>query len=112
MSKGEKKTFTIDEYGAYGEYLEDLIETAPTESVPLKNIEIGDRIWLAGDDGEKYPVTIIDINSKEVTFDMNHPLAGKSLTFEVEILSVEEPEGDWEPPKKHGPEEYMQQLGF
>ena len=112
MSEGEKKTFTVDEYGAYGEYLDELVEKVPTETVPLKNIEIGNRIWLAGEGGEKVPVTILDINSKEVTFDMNHPLAGKSLTFEVEILSVEEPEGDWEPPKKHNPEEYMEQLGL
>lgn len=112
MSEGEKKTFTVGQYDAYGEYLDDLVEVVPTENVPLKNIEIGNRIWLSGDDGEKFPVTVLDINSKEVTFDMNHPLAGKDLTFEVEILSVEEPEEGWEPPKKHNPLEYGEQLGF
>lgn len=112
MSEGEKKTFTVGMYDAYGEYLDDLLESVPVEQVPLKNIEIGMRVMLTGDDGEKYPVTIQNITSEEVTFDMNHPLAGKDLTFEVEILSVEEPEEGWEPPKKHGPEEYMEQLGI
>ena len=110
MEAGEKKTFTVGMYDAYGEYLDDFIEIVPVENVPLKNIEIGNRIWLAGNDGQKVPVKVLDINSKEITFDMNHPLAGEDLTFEVEILSVEEhPEG-WEPPKKHDPLEYVNQL--
>lgn len=112
MKEGEKKTFVVNQYDAYGEYLDDLVEVVPVENVPLKNIEIGNRIWLTGDDGEKFPVTILDINSKEVTFDMNHPLAGKDLTFEVEILSVDEAEEGWEPPKQHGADEYMKQLGY
>ena len=110
MSEGEKKTFTLDEYSAYGEYLEDLTSTVPVESVPLKGLEVGMRIWLAGDDGEKFPAKVLDITGKDVVFDMNHPLAGKSLTFEVEILSVEEPPEGWEPPKKHDPMEYVNQL--
>jgi peptidylprolyl isomerase len=92
--------------------LDDYVEVVPVENVPLKNIEIGNRIWLAGDDGEKYPVTILDITAKEVTFDMNHPLAGKDLTFEVEILDVDEPEGEWEQPVQHSPLEYIEQLGM
>ena len=111
-AEGEKKTFTVGMYDAYGEYLEEFVEVVPVENVPLKNIEIGNRIWLTGDNGEKFPVKILDINSKEVTFDMNHPLAGEDLTFEVEILSVDEPEGEWEPPKQHDPEEYVRQLGM
>ena len=112
MEAGEKKTFTIGMYDAYGEYLDDYIETVPVESVPLKNIEIGDRIWMTGEDGGKFPVKILNITGDEVTFDMNHPLAGEDLTYEVEILSVEEPLEGWEPPKKHDPSEYMAQLGY
>lgn len=112
LSAGDKATFVVGQYDAYGEYLDEFVEVVPTENVPLKNIEIGNRIWLTGDDGEKFPVTVLDINSKEVTFDMNHPLAGHDLTFEVEILSVEDPEEGWEPPKKINPNEFAEQLGF
>ena len=112
MSEGEKKTFTLSEYDAYGEYLEDLVESVPVESVPLKNIEVGNRIFITADDGTRAPVTILDITGTEVIFDMNHPLAGKSLTFEVEILSVEEPEGDWQPPEKHDANAYAAQYGL
>jgi len=110
MEAGEKKTFEVGMYDAYGEYLDDFVEVVPVENVPLKNVEIGNRIWLTGDDGEKFPVKVLDINSKEITFDMNHPLAGEDLTFEVEILSVEEPPEGWEPPKKHDGMEYVNQL--
>ena len=110
MEEGEKKTFTVGMYDAYGEYLEDLVETVPVEQVPLKNIEVGMRVFLAGEGGEKVPVTIKDITGSEVTFDMNHPLADHDLTFEVEILSVVEPEEGWEPPKKLDPNAYLDQL--
>jgi len=110
MEEGEKKTFEVGMYDAYGEYLDDFVEVVPVENVPLKNVEIGNRIWLTGDDGEKFPVKVLDINSKEITFDMNHPLAGEDLTFEVEILSIEEPPEGWEPPKKHDGMEYVNQL--
>ena len=112
MSEGEKKTFTLSEYDAYGEYLDELLETVPVETVPLKNVEVGMRIWMTGDDGEKFPVTIKDSTGTDITFDMNHPLAGEKLTFEVEILSVDEPEGDWQPPVKHDANEYAAQYGL
>lgn len=112
MEAGEKKTFTVGMYDAYGEYLDDFVESAPVDSVPLKNVEIGMRIWLTGENGEKFPVKILDINSEEITFDMNHPLAGEDLTFEVEILSVVEPEEGWAPPQKHDGSEYIAQLSM
>ena len=112
MVEGEKKTFTLSEYDAYGEYLDGLVESVPVETVPLKNIEVGNRIFLTVEGGGKVPVTILDITGSEVVFDMNHPLAGKSLTFEVEILSVDEPEGDWQPPVKHDGSEYAAQYGL
>lgn len=112
MEEGEKKTFTVGMYDAYGEHLDEFVEVVPVENVPLKNVEVGMRVFLAGDDGEKVPVTIADITGKEITFDMNHPLAGQDLTFEVEILKVVEPEEGWQPPAKHGAEEFMQQYGY
>lgn len=110
MEAGEKKTFTVGMYDAYGEYLDDLVESVPVEQVPLKNVEVGMRVFMTAESGDKVPVTIKDITGTEITFDMNHPLAGKDLTFEVEILSVEEPEDGWEPPQEHDPMKYVEQL--
>ena len=88
---GEKKTFVIDEYEAYGEYLEGHVAKIPREQIPVDNIEVGKRVWLSSsDDGAPMPATVMEFDRQTVTFDLNHPLAGKSLTFEVELLEVED----------------------
>ena len=89
---GEKKSFTVDEYKAYGEYLDNLTQRVPREQVPRGDVKVGQRIWMtSSDDGKPMPVTVIGIEDGNVVFDMNHPLAGKNLNFEVEILEVEAP---------------------
>lgn len=87
---GEKKTFTVGEYEAYGEYIEDMTTRIPREQIPVDNITVGKRIWLSSsEDGAPTPATVLEVGRDEVLFDLNHPLAGKSLTFEVELLEVE-----------------------
>ena len=88
---GEKKTFTVDQYEAYGEYLEDFTQRIPREQIPVDGLRPGRRVWMASsDDGNPMPVTVIEVDHNEVLFDMNHPLAGQDLTFEVEILEIED----------------------
>ncbi len=88
---GEKKTFVVGQYEAYGEYLEDFTQKIPMEQVPKGNVKPGQRIYIASsDDGRPTPVTVISVENGVVLFDMNHPLAGKDLTFEVEILGIED----------------------
>ncbi|MEA5019109.1 MAG: FKBP-type peptidyl-prolyl cis-trans isomerase [Gordonibacter sp.] len=93
---GEKKTFVVDEYGAYGEYLEGHTTRIPIEQIPVDNIEVGRRIWLSSsEDGAPMPATVLGIEENVALFDLNHPLAGKSLTFEVELLEVMEAPEDF-----------------
>ncbi len=88
---GEKKTFTVDEYEGYGEYLDGYTAKVPRHQIPAQNLHVGKRIWMANSqEGDPTPATVIAIEPGEVTFDLNHPLAGKKLTFEVEILEIEE----------------------
>jgi peptidylprolyl isomerase len=88
---GEKKTFVIDEYGGYGEYLEDYTAKIPAEQIPVNDIQVGKRIWLSSsEDQAPMPATVLSLDGDMVTFDLNHPLAGKNLTFEVELLEIEE----------------------
>ncbi len=87
---GEKKTFTLDEYAAYGEYIDNLTQVIPREQIPVGDIRVGKRIWLSSsDDGQPMPATVIEVDMHNVKFDLNHPLAGKNLTYEVEILAIE-----------------------
>lgn len=88
---GEKKTFTVDQYEAYGEYLDDFVQHVPMEQVPRGDVKVGQRIWMSSsEDGTPMPVTVKAVENGIVMFDMNHPLAGKDLTFEVELLEVED----------------------
>ncbi|WP_165061879.1 MULTISPECIES: peptidylprolyl isomerase [unclassified Adlercreutzia] len=88
---GEKKTFTVDQYDAYGEYLDNFVQQVPLEQVPRGNVKVGQRIWMSSsDDGVPMPVTVQAVENGVVTFDMNHPLAGKDLTFEIEIIEIED----------------------
>ena len=91
---GEKKTFTVDQYAAYGEYLDDFVARIPMEQIPVRHVfAVGKRIWMSNSkEGDATPATIIEIDKEkgEVVFDLNHPLAGKDLTFEVEILEIED----------------------
>lgn len=90
---GEKKTFTVSQYDAYGEYLDGFTVNVPIEQIPVRDISVGKRIWMANSkEGDPTPATVIEIDKEkgEVVFDLNHPLAGKDLTFEVEILEIED----------------------
>ncbi len=88
---GEKKSFIVDEYEGYGEYLEDYIAKIPGEQIPVSDLSVGKRVWLANsEDGSPMPATVIEVSKDGiVTFDLNHPLAGKKLLFEVELLEIE-----------------------
>lgn len=87
---GEKKTFTVSEYKAYGEYLDDFTQKIPKEQIPVGNLKPGKRVNLVNsDDGTPMQATVISVSDGMVEFDLNHPLAGKKLTFEVEILEIE-----------------------
>lgn len=92
MSKvGEKKTFVVDEYEAYGEYLDDYKATIPFEQIPVDDIKVGKRIMLSSsEDAAPMPATVLEVREGMVVFDLNHPLAGKKLTFEVELLEIED----------------------
>lgn len=92
---GEKQSFDVDEYKGYGEYLDDFTARIPREQVPARNLAVGKRVWLTNsEDGAPTPATVLELDGNEVLFDLNHPLAGKRLHFEVEILDLEPaPEG-------------------
>ena len=89
---GEKKTVVLNEYEGYGEYLDDYTAKVPKWQIPVDNVKVGQRIWMSNsEDGSSIPATVLEIGPDDVLFDLNHPLAGKTLTFEIEILDIEEP---------------------
>ena len=67
------------------------------EQIPVMDITVGKRIWLANsEDGSPMPATVLEIDGEGVvTFDLNHPLAGKALNFEVELIEIEDAPEDF-----------------
>ncbi|MCS7052225.1 MAG: peptidylprolyl isomerase [Ignavibacterium sp.] len=89
MLIGSKKTILIDAKDAYGEYNEDIVQVVGKEEFPPEFIlEVGMQYIASTSDGTKMPFTITEVGDDEVTIDFNHPLAGKDLTFEIELLNV------------------------
>jgi len=87
MEAGDKKTVTIPEAQAYGPHLEDLVATFKREQFPAEiELELGQQLEIPREDGQTLLVRISDLKDDSVTLDANHPLAGKDLTFEIELV--------------------------
>ena len=86
MTKGEKKTVNVDATEGYGEYLKGLITTVAKDKVP-ESVKVGDVLQSQGPRGTMN-VTVKGIKENEVTLDANHPLAGKKLIFDLEVVEV------------------------
>jgi len=89
MAVGEKKTVLIPCSKAYGELQEDLVMTVPLIQVPpdLK-LEEGMLLEVGGANGELLRVKVLEITDDAVMLDANPPLAGKDLTFALELVGI------------------------
>lgn len=89
MAVGEKKTLNIPADKAYGQKQDHLLVTFTKDKFPQDApIAVGQEFTLQTQDGRPVPVRIIEIKEDEVILDANHPLAGKDLVFDVELLEV------------------------
>ena len=85
---GETVTVTIPPSQAYGESDPELVFTVDRAQVPDHiPLTVGVPLQLSNEQGQM-DVTITEVTDEEITLDANHPLAGKELTFEIEIVSV------------------------
>lgn len=89
MEEGDTKTVTISPEDGFGRYKEALVKTISTSKLP-SNIEpkVGKVLVLRADAENDVRATIRDVTEKEVTLDANHPLAGKELKVEIELLEI------------------------
>ncbi|GFH62666.1 MAG: FKBP-type peptidyl-prolyl cis-trans isomerase SlyD [Candidatus Desulfovibrio kirbyi] len=84
---GETVTVTVPSDKAYGDMDPELVFTVPRAQVPEHiPLETGVPLQLSNEQGQM-DVTITEVGADEITLDANHPLAGKELTFEIEIVS-------------------------
>jgi FKBP-type peptidyl-prolyl cis-trans isomerase 2 len=89
LSEGDSTKVDIPSDEAYGEVRDDLVINVPKDQLP-DDVEpkVGMQLQVNQQNGQPIPVRITEIKDEELILDANHPLAGKNLSFEIELLEV------------------------
>jgi len=89
MEEGEEKTFKLEPCDAYGDHNPQIVKPVPRDQMPLdEEPEPGMMLITELPNGAKIPAVITEVTDETVTIDLNHPLAGKALTFEIKVVGV------------------------
>jgi peptidylprolyl isomerase len=90
MNPGESKTIRVPVDRAYGPHREDMIMEVEREKFPPEiEPEVGQQLEIRRrENGQTFPVTVTDVSESSVTLDANHHLAGKDLTFDIQLLEI------------------------
>jgi FKBP-type peptidyl-prolyl cis-trans isomerase 2 len=89
MTIGESKTTVIPIEQAYGPRRDDMIVTVNRDQLPPGlNAAVGQRLEITQEDDQVMLVTVAGITESSITLDANHPLAGKALTFDLELVGI------------------------
>ncbi len=91
MHPGEQKQVVLKPEEAYGPTDPSAQAEVPKGMLPPESLTVGARLMARNASGEQRPVTVKEIKDQTVILDLNHPLAGKTLLFEVKVLGVEPP---------------------
>ena len=90
MAVGDKKKVQIPCDQAYGPLNPEMRQAVPREGIPADiPLEIGTQLQMQTPEGHPLPVMVVDADEATVTLDANHPLAGKDLTFDFEVMRVD-----------------------
>ena len=89
MKPGETQSVTLNPEQAFGDRQEDLILTIPKNKFPQHiTPSVGLQLKLSNASGGELPVVITDVSDDSVTLDGNHPLAGQTVVFDIELIEV------------------------
>ena len=89
MEKGQEKEITIPPAEAYGDHNPQLIKKIPRDKLPAgQEPKPGMMLALGTPDGKQFPAKITEVTDKEVSIDLNHPLAGKTLKFKIKVVDI------------------------
>ncbi len=89
MKTGEEKKFTLQASEAYGDRKAELTQVVPRKQLPQdQEPKPGMMLVMGTPEGRQMPATITEVTDENVTLDLNHPLAGKALTFAIKIVEI------------------------
>jgi len=89
MSVNEKKEFTLTPEEAYGLRDEKQVHSFPRSELPAgMEPKVDDNVAFSTPEGQQIPARLIKMDDENLTFDLNHPLAGELLTFSIEVVGI------------------------
>jgi len=89
MEPGESKIVEVPVKDAYGPYNHNLVQEVGRNKVPTGlELKVGKRLSTQMKDGHIATLTVLEISESTVTLDANHPLAGKEIIFDIELIEV------------------------
>ncbi len=89
MKAGEEKTIKVKPEDAYGKVHPEAFQEVPLKNIPPELLKVGAQLVARNPQGQSIPVRVHEIKDETVVLNLNHPLAGKTLTFEVKIMAVQ-----------------------
>ena len=91
MKVGDEKNVRVKPEEAYGPINKNAFQEVPKEKIPANGLKVGAMLASKTADGQVIPVRVAEIKEKTVVVDMNHPMAGKTLVFDVKIVDIQLP---------------------
>tara|TARA_Y100000310_G_scaffold345402_1_gene464504 strand:+ start:13564 stop:14010 length:447 start_codon:yes stop_codon:yes gene_type:complete len=92
MEQGQEKEITIEPKDGYGVRNGDLVKKIPKTNLPQdQKPEVGMVLAVGFPDGRQLPAKIIEVTDEDVTIDMNHPLAERTLHFKIKLVGLTKP---------------------
>lgn len=102
MKVGDEKRVKVKPEDAYGPVNKEAFQEFPKEKIPPEGLKVGAVLTAKGPQGQVVPVRVHEIKEKTVVLDMNHPMAGKTLFFDVKVLDIQ-PGQPMQPPHPAAP---------
>ena len=90
MAPGETKTVIIPSAQAYGPHRKNMVRVMRRDLLPAgQTFEVGQRLRVTLEEGQTTVVTVTNVVGEDVMVDINHPLAGQDLVFDIALLAIE-----------------------
>lgn len=89
LAAGDRTTALIPSDEAYGPHSAEGLIQVPRTNIPTDiQPQIGQQLQMQTQDGRPVPVRVVAVDDTSITVDANHPLAGKDLTFDIEVVAI------------------------
>lgn len=90
LEQGDSATVTIPACDAYGDHMPEAVQTVPLDAFGGEMPQVGWAVQMQAPDGQMLAAVVAEVDDENCVLDFNHPLAGKDLTFEIELVGIVE----------------------